>query len=85
MREVERPRSILTLTIDTAPERQSGRKAQISNIIAAKVCKPVSARTNRTLKRYLDCRRCNPDVLRPKGNAEDDSRPDGWDLVRNVS
>lgn len=42
----------------------------------------VGSSTNRTLKRYLDCRWCDTDVLRPKGNAEDDSWSDGWDLVR---
>jgi T-complex protein 1 subunit gamma len=61
------------------PERQSGRKAQTANIVAAKVhpfCKYHGDWLTLT-----DGRRCHQDMSRTQGDVEDDFGPYGWYLV----
>lgn len=76
---------ISPFTADTAPERQSGRKAQISNITAAKVCHLFHANLSHFI--FLnglpqDCRRCHTDMSRTKSHAQNDPRSNGRHSVR---
>lgn len=63
---------------DMGPERQSGRKAQTANIVAAKVTFTLPTRSLWTVTDMLDCGRCHQDVFGTKSHVEDDPRPHGW-------
>jgi hypothetical protein len=70
---------------DAAPERRSGRQAQLSNITAAKV--RVSRFDNwqalfeKTNKQTEDRCRRHSNVFGSKGHAKNDSGSDGWYFV----
>lgn len=74
---------MLTPLPDTGPERQSGRKAQTANIVAAKVSLSVPLTTSaskkgrRAKETLVDRGRCHPNMSRTKGDAQDDPRPYG--------
>lgn len=78
--------------MNTGPERQHGRKAQISNITAAKVSTANLFYSLSLLSFFLssflplsysffsktDSSRCNQDMSWSKGNAQNDPRSNGW-------
>jgi hypothetical protein len=65
---------------DMGPERQSGRKAQTANIVAAKVSSYLHTFSVMQADRLDRCR-CDQDVFGTESDVEDDSRPHGWYLV----
>lgn len=67
--------------LDTTPERQTGRKAQISNITAAKVCVSVHLRRS-TTECYIDGCRRDKNMSRTQGYAQNDFGSDGRYSVR---
>lgn len=70
-------------TLDTTPERQTGRKAQISNITAAKVqFSNIIAMAAATLNSPSDSRRCYPNMFGSESYVENDSGSHGWYPVR---
>lgn len=77
-------REPLLTQADMGPERQSGRKAQTANIVAAKVGTSQVKRIGCDADR-LDRRRRHQDVSRPKGDAEDDPGSYGWYSVSPLS